>query len=80
MCRLEVFGDWYRGCGHFVKAYYSGEKTDCYLGTCRSSENHIHRALECPCPKHDPVDERRIINMFQTTCDDCKGVAYPPRR
>jgi len=72
MCRLEVFGDLYRGCGHFVNNYYSGEKDDCGKPNCKMSDNHEHRGREDTCPCVEPSeDNRKIMNMFHKNCEAC---------
>ncbi|KAF8896261.1 hypothetical protein BD779DRAFT_572992 [Infundibulicybe gibba] len=75
MCRMEVFGDWYRACGHFIKAYYSGVKYDCESSTCRLSQKHMHKAVNCPCPEIEQ-DERRIQNMFHASCESCRAAEF----
>ncbi|KJA19462.1 hypothetical protein HYPSUDRAFT_143764, partial [Hypholoma sublateritium FD-334 SS-4] len=70
------FGNYFRPCGHFVKAYYSGETVDCKSKYCALSTSHIHTAPNCGCPKN-LSDERRIQSMFHTKCDECKA-ADPP--
>ncbi|PFH53071.1 hypothetical protein AMATHDRAFT_138131, partial [Amanita thiersii Skay4041] len=65
------FGDLYRGCGCFVKSYYSGDKVDCESSDCRTSDSHTHKAPNCPCGTVRQ-DHRRIMNLFQFPCDDCK--------
>ncbi|KJA22901.1 hypothetical protein HYPSUDRAFT_163863 [Hypholoma sublateritium FD-334 SS-4] len=72
MCRDEVFGDWYRPCGHFVKSYYSGNRIDCRSQYCAASSAHIHKAANCGCTKN-LTDERRIQSMFHQLCGGCKG-------
>ncbi|KAF8071709.1 hypothetical protein FPV67DRAFT_892583 [Lyophyllum atratum] len=74
MCSQEVFGDYYRGCGHFIKAYYSGETSDCGSQYCYNSAAHVHKAPNCPCPRAFS-DNRRIQSMFHQICDACKTAA-----
>ncbi|EDR08448.1 uncharacterized protein LACBIDRAFT_297124 [Laccaria bicolor S238N-H82] len=78
MCELEVFGDYYRGCGHFIRSYYSGEKFDCNSQTCGISSAHIHKAPNCRCNK-TPYDHQRVVNMFHTPCDECRSFDRLPR-
>ncbi|KIK10135.1 hypothetical protein K443DRAFT_126939 [Laccaria amethystina LaAM-08-1] len=78
MCKLEVFGDYYRGCEHFIRTYYSGEKIDCNSQTCGISSAHIHKAPNCRCNKV-PQDDRRVVNMFRTPCDECRSFDRLPR-
>ncbi|KAF8962774.1 hypothetical protein BDZ97DRAFT_1732784 [Flammula alnicola] len=78
MCRDEVYGDWYRGCSHFIKSYYSGERLDCMSQYCGLSSAHIHKAPNCPCPKVT-TDERRIQSMFHKPCDDCRSAEFARR-
>ncbi|KIM39779.1 hypothetical protein M413DRAFT_54459, partial [Hebeloma cylindrosporum] len=66
------FGDWYRGCSHFVQSYYSGKTTDCGSQYCALSSAHIHKAPNCPCPK-EYTDERRIQSMFHKACEECRA-------
>ncbi|GLB40184.1 hypothetical protein LshimejAT787_0800550 [Lyophyllum shimeji] len=75
MCSQEVYGDYYRGCGHFVKAYYSGEIQDCASQYCYNSSQHVHKAPNCPCPRAFN-DNRRIQSMFHHICDACKTAAF----
>ncbi|TFK27202.1 hypothetical protein FA15DRAFT_636268 [Coprinopsis marcescibilis] len=78
MCRLEVFGDWHRGCGHFIKSYYSGEQVDCNNQYCFHSSAHTHLAPNCSCTR-ETEDERRIVNMFHAPCDDCRAAEFARR-
>ncbi|KIL64481.1 hypothetical protein M378DRAFT_106153 [Amanita muscaria Koide BX008] len=78
MCRYEVYGDLYQGCGCFKKSYYSGERTDCGKADCRNSEKHTHRAPLCPCGAY-AQDEKRIMNLFRFACDDCKRDEFQRR-
>ncbi|KDR76311.1 hypothetical protein GALMADRAFT_474906 [Galerina marginata CBS 339.88] len=78
MCKDEVYGDWYRGCSHFVKSYYSGVRFDCNSQYCALSPSHVHMAVNCPCPKV-ATDERRIQNMFHKACDDCRSAEFARR-
>ncbi|KAI0316558.1 hypothetical protein OF83DRAFT_237236 [Amylostereum chailletii] len=72
MCREECFGNQYRGCGHYVRLYYTGNKTDCGSSTCALSTAHMHKtAKSCYCSRVS-YDDRRVINLFQEPCDDCK--------
>ncbi|KAF8807015.1 hypothetical protein BYT27DRAFT_7233718 [Phlegmacium glaucopus] len=78
MCSDEVYGDWYRGCSHFVKNYYSGTRFDCMQPYCGLSREHVHNAPNCPCPR-TTVDERRIQNMFHKACDPCRSAEFDRR-
>ncbi|KAF9478569.1 hypothetical protein BDN70DRAFT_879804 [Pholiota conissans] len=75
MCKHQVIGDFYRGCGHFHGRYYTGEITDCGSATCKTSVAHRHRtANNCGCPQ--VVDEdRKIQNMFQHPNPECQRAA-----
>ncbi|RDB25906.1 hypothetical protein Hypma_006494, partial [Hypsizygus marmoreus] len=68
--KLEAFLD-----NHFVKAYYSGEKTDCGSSTCVHSVAHTHKAPNCRCSRAT-TDNRRIMSMFHHPCDACKTAAF----
>jgi len=75
MCQYECFGDYYRGCQHYVKRYYSGEKKDCGSLECLNSESHKHHRSEiCRCADNK-IDEQRVANMFQFKCDPCLELA-----
>ncbi|KAF5342032.1 hypothetical protein D9611_001556 [Ephemerocybe angulata] len=78
MCRYEVFGDWYRGCSHFVMSYYSGVVEDCEHPLCKGSKAHTHKAPNCPCEKYEQ-DDRRIVNMFHQACEDCRSAEFARR-
>ncbi|TEB34644.1 hypothetical protein FA13DRAFT_1729299 [Coprinellus micaceus] len=78
MCRYEVFGDWYRGCSHFVMAYYSGIREDCESPNCKNSSAHTHRAPNCPCIAYEE-DNRRIVNMFHQPCEACRTAEFARR-
>ncbi|KAF9468140.1 hypothetical protein BDZ94DRAFT_1128102, partial [Collybia nuda] len=69
------FGDYYRGCGHFIKAYYSGEKVDCNSPNCVHSVAHTHRAPNCPCSRATQ-DIKRIMSMFHQPCDPCRSAEF----
>ncbi|KAH8109598.1 hypothetical protein DFH11DRAFT_1691130 [Phellopilus nigrolimitatus] len=71
MCTFECFGDYYRGCQHYVVRYYSGERADCGSPDCKTSSEHRHKtARDCLCPKVHS-DNRKVVNMFQFKCDTC---------
>ncbi|KAF8064206.1 hypothetical protein FPV67DRAFT_1451433 [Lyophyllum atratum] len=58
MCKHEVVGDFYRGCGHFHGRYFTGETKDCKSEECRTSVMHKHKtARNCRCP--EVIDEER---------------------
>ncbi|PPQ67532.1 hypothetical protein CVT25_006073, partial [Psilocybe cyanescens] len=84
------YGDWYRGCSHFVKSYYSGNRTDCKSQYCALSSAHVHTARICPCPKvkfnhlrcetsMEANDDRRIVSMFHKPCEDCRAAEFARR-
>ncbi|KAI0049785.1 hypothetical protein FA95DRAFT_1537523 [Auriscalpium vulgare] len=76
MCLEECFGNQYRGCGHYVRLYSTGVRTDCGSLTCVHSATHMHKtARQCTCSRAI-YDNRRVINLFQEQCDDCKEVGY----
>ncbi|KAG6864799.1 hypothetical protein C0991_007055 [Blastosporella zonata] len=52
MCKHEVIGDFYRGCGHFHGRYFTGEVKDCESSECRASAMHKHKSTrKCQCPE-----------------------------
>ncbi|KAI0064746.1 hypothetical protein BV25DRAFT_183299 [Artomyces pyxidatus] len=57
---------------HYVKLYSTGVRTDCGLPNCVHSANHMHKtARTCYCSQVI-YDDRKVINLFQEPCDDCK--------
>jgi len=80
MCRAECFGNQHRGCGHYVRLYYSGETKDCGSPDCGLSPNHRHKtAKNCGCKK-EYDDNRRVLNLIQAPCDDCIRSVLPSYR
>ncbi|KIK09426.1 hypothetical protein K443DRAFT_82365 [Laccaria amethystina LaAM-08-1] len=72
MCKHEIIGDFYRGCGHFHGKYYTGETMDCGSDCCKSSNSHKHKtANKCSCPEI-VIEERRVQNLYQTHHADCQ--------
>ncbi|KAF9450497.1 hypothetical protein P691DRAFT_810174 [Macrolepiota fuliginosa MF-IS2] len=75
MCKYEVVGDYYRGCGHFHQRYYTGAVTDCGLAVCKTSKQHSHgSSKDCDCPEV-VVEDRKVENMFQSAFGQCKRTA-----
>ncbi|KAF4568412.1 hypothetical protein EYR40_010181 [Pleurotus pulmonarius] len=74
MCRHEIIGDYYRGCGHFHGRYYTGEIHDCLRDTCKSSAKHKHKtARNCGCPEI-VTDDNQVQNMFQANHPECPRI------
>jgi len=74
MCSQECKGDQYRGCGHYVVSYYTGETYDCGQEDCKLSSAHMHKtAKSCFC-NTTWREQRKVQNLFQWKCDDCKAV------
>ncbi|TFK37570.1 hypothetical protein BDQ12DRAFT_684901 [Crucibulum laeve] len=72
MCKHEVIGDFYRGCGHFHGRYFTGETLDCGSDSCKTSSAHKHKTTKaCTCPEI-VMEERRIQNMFQIPFPECQ--------
>ncbi|KAF8904698.1 hypothetical protein CPB84DRAFT_1772608 [Gymnopilus junonius] len=72
MCKHEVIGDYYRGCGHFHGRYYTGETLDCNNVLCKSSRAHKHKsATNCGC-QEVVIEDRKIQNMFQIPFPECQ--------
>ncbi|KAI0028863.1 hypothetical protein K488DRAFT_57619, partial [Vararia minispora EC-137] len=66
------FGNQFRGCGCYVRVYFTGKKTDCGSRTCALSTAHMHKTTKvCSCSRVT-YEDRRVINLFQEPCDDCK--------
>ncbi|KAF9525676.1 hypothetical protein CPB83DRAFT_795998 [Crepidotus variabilis] len=78
MCKDEVYGDWYRGCSHFVASFESGNRIDCNDPYCGLSSAHIHNAPNCPCPRVTG-EHRRIQNMFHKACEQCRTAEFNRR-
>ncbi|KZT73161.1 hypothetical protein DAEQUDRAFT_662869, partial [Daedalea quercina L-15889] len=72
------FGNQHRGCGHFVVSYYSGVTIDCNRADCKLSSAHKHTAQNCGCPSIW-YDHRRVQNLIQEPCDECKSAALAAR-
>ncbi|KII89903.1 hypothetical protein PLICRDRAFT_108255, partial [Plicaturopsis crispa FD-325 SS-3] len=68
-------GDYYRGCNHYVFAYYTGEKRDCGREDCRESRSHAHIGRNCTCPNRGR-DDRQVRNMFQPPCEECRAAEF----
>ncbi|KAF8511501.1 hypothetical protein BU17DRAFT_54610, partial [Hysterangium stoloniferum] len=64
-------GDFYRGCGCYIRHYYTGKTTDCNRTDCAKSQAHMHKtAPNCYCDRtYD--DDRRVQNYFQVKCEYC---------
>ncbi|TDL25499.1 hypothetical protein BD410DRAFT_813289 [Rickenella mellea] len=72
MCTYECKGDYYRGCQHYVRRYYTGNRTDCLEEDCKTSSAHKHKtARDCGCPQVKE-DDQKIVNMFQCKCESCE--------
>ncbi|KAA1467351.1 hypothetical protein DENSPDRAFT_769486, partial [Dentipellis sp. KUC8613] len=70
------FGNQYRGCGHYVKLYSTGIRTDCMSPTCALSVAHMHKtARTCFCSRV-MYDDKRVSNLLQEPCDACKEAGY----
>ncbi|KAF8968773.1 hypothetical protein BDZ97DRAFT_1797979 [Flammula alnicola] len=75
MCKHEIIGDFYRGCGHFHGRYYTGETMDCGSDICKTSRAHKHKtANNCGCPEV-VIEDRRIQNMFQIPFPECQRIS-----
>ncbi|KAF9528835.1 hypothetical protein CPB83DRAFT_813401 [Crepidotus variabilis] len=71
MCKHEIIGDFYRGCGHFHGRYYTGCIIDCKNDKCKTSGSHKHKsASNCGCAEVID-DDRRVQNMFQIPFPEC---------
>ncbi|KAI0280801.1 hypothetical protein BGY98DRAFT_293462 [Russula aff. rugulosa BPL654] len=76
MCREECYGNQYRGCGHYVRLYSTGNRTDCGSPDCGYSVAHRHKtARTCKCNRTIHED-RRVLNLIQEPCDSCKEASY----
>ncbi|KAI6042978.1 hypothetical protein EDC04DRAFT_2866555 [Pisolithus marmoratus] len=73
MCNMECVGDQYRGCGHYVPIYETGNTTDCGSPYCKLSTAHMHKtARNCGC-NTEYADHQRVRNLFQTKCERCQA-------
>ncbi|KAI0077192.1 hypothetical protein K474DRAFT_1111337 [Panus rudis PR-1116 ss-1] len=75
MCEIECFGNYHRKCQHYIKLYESGIIRDCGSSHCGVSTSHNHKVRNCGCPKYY-AEERRVLNLIQDRCDDCKKAAW----
>ncbi|EKM75399.1 hypothetical protein AGABI1DRAFT_80003 [Agaricus bisporus var. burnettii JB137-S8] len=72
MCKHEVVGDYYRGCGHFHLRYFTGKVSDCDLTVCKTSKKHAHgNKKNCDCPEVI-VEDRKVENLFQNPFSQCQ--------
>ncbi|TFK97839.1 hypothetical protein BDV98DRAFT_573885 [Pterulicium gracile] len=72
MCKHQVVGDFYRGCGHFHNDYYTGDVADCGSEVCKSSAAHKHKtARECGC-KAFKEDDTKLRNLFRVSHESCR--------
>ncbi|KIP08639.1 hypothetical protein PHLGIDRAFT_364632 [Phlebiopsis gigantea 11061_1 CR5-6] len=79
MCQAECFGNYHRRCNHYVKQYESGIVKDCNSPHCALSKAHCHTTeyakRRCTCNK-TYTEDRRVLNMIQDWCDDCRAAAW----
>ncbi|KAH9987329.1 hypothetical protein BJV74DRAFT_504057 [Russula compacta] len=80
MCKEECHGNQYRGCGvmlqHYVRLYFTGNRTDCGSPDCLHSMAHKHKtARTCKCSR-TIYEDRRVLNLIQEPCDNCKEASY----
>ncbi|EIM90769.1 uncharacterized protein STEHIDRAFT_50135, partial [Stereum hirsutum FP-91666 SS1] len=74
------YGNMYRGCGHYVILYRTGNRTDCMSPNCALSSQHQHRAVRyCNCSRHTNNSPQRVVNLFQTQCDLCQEADFHDR-
>ncbi|KAH9925950.1 uncharacterized protein BXZ73DRAFT_91047 [Epithele typhae] len=79
MCELECFGNYHRGCEHYVKLYESGKKTDCGSPACALSAAHKHRPGQRSCAGTCitvPREGRRVLSLIHERCDSCTRAAW----
>ncbi|ETW83099.1 hypothetical protein HETIRDRAFT_163506 [Heterobasidion irregulare TC 32-1] len=61
---------------HYVRLYSTGNTTDCNSPHCAFSAAHMHKtARTCMCHRV-MYDDRRVLNLFQEPCDDCKEAGF----
>ncbi|KAI6108222.1 hypothetical protein F5141DRAFT_1121646 [Pisolithus sp. B1] len=62
---------------HYLRIYQTGVTLDCGSPYCKLSTAHMHKtARNCGC-NTEYADHRRVRNLFQTKCDDCRADEAP---